>query len=60
MDQLSKTAVCEITKELRARDRAFRARGLGEVELLVLCPQRWSLDNWCTCTPPARLGCRSH
>jgi hypothetical protein len=28
--------VCEITKELRARYQASRARGLGEVELLVL------------------------
>ena len=28
--------MCEITKELRARYQAFRARGLGEVELLVL------------------------
>jgi transposase-like protein len=36
LGQLSKTAVCEITKELRARYRAFREHGLGEVELLVL------------------------
>jgi transposase-like protein len=36
LGQLSRTAVCEITKELRARYQAFRARGLGEVELLVL------------------------
>ncbi|HXM56553.1 MAG TPA: transposase [Candidatus Dormibacteraeota bacterium] len=36
LGQLSKTAVCEITKELRARYQAFQARGLGEVELLVL------------------------
>jgi len=36
LGQLSKSAVCEITKELRARYRAFRARGLGEIELLVL------------------------
>ena len=36
LGQLSKSAVCEITKELRARYRAFRARSLGEVELLVL------------------------
>ncbi|HKF19250.1 MAG TPA: IS256 family transposase [Candidatus Dormibacteraeota bacterium] len=36
LGQLSKTAVCETTKELRARYRAFRARSLGDVELLVL------------------------
>ena len=36
LGQLSKTGVCEITKQLRARYRAFRARGLAEVELLVL------------------------
>jgi putative transposase len=36
LGQVSKSAVSEITKELRARYQAFRARGLGEVELLVL------------------------
>src|SRR5499427_5381557 len=36
LGQLSKTAVCETTKELRARYQAFRARSLGDVELLVL------------------------
>lgn len=36
LGQLSKSAVCEITKELRDRYRAFREHGLGEVELLVL------------------------
>ena len=36
LGQLSRTAVCEITKELRARYRAFREHGLDEVELLVL------------------------
>src|SRR5262252_2181824 len=35
LGQLSKTAACEITKELRARYRAFREQGLGGVELLV-------------------------
>ena len=35
LGQISKTTVSEITKELRARYQAFRARGLGEVELLV-------------------------
>jgi transposase-like protein len=34
--QISKSTVSEITKELRARYQAFRARSLGEVELLVL------------------------
>jgi putative transposase len=52
LGQLSKTAVCEITKELRARYQAFRARGLGEVELLVLfCDdvvlgQRERFEDW--------------
>jgi len=36
LGQISKSAVSEITKELRARYQAFRARGLGKVELLVL------------------------
>jgi putative transposase len=36
LGQISKSTVCEITKELRARYQAFRARSLGEVELLVL------------------------
>lgn len=34
--QISKSTVSEITKELRARYQAFRARTLGEVELLGL------------------------
>jgi putative transposase len=36
LGQISKSTVSQITKELRARYQAFRARGLGEVELLVL------------------------
>ena len=36
LGQISKTTVSEITKELGARYQAFRARSLGEVELLVL------------------------
>jgi transposase-like protein len=36
LGQISKSTVSQITQELRARYQAFRARGLGEVELLVL------------------------
>jgi len=36
LGQISKSTVSQITKELRARYQAFQARGLGEVELLVL------------------------
>jgi len=36
LGQISKSTVSQITKELRARYEAFRARGLGDVELLVL------------------------
>ena len=36
LGQVSKSTVSQITQELRARYQAFRARGLGEVELLVL------------------------
>jgi len=36
LGQVSKSTVSQITKELRARYQAFRACGLGEVELLVL------------------------
>jgi putative transposase len=36
LGQISKSTVSQITKELRARYQAFRARGLREVELLVL------------------------
>jgi putative transposase len=36
LGQISKSTVSQITKELRARYQAFRGRGLGEVELLVL------------------------
>src|SRR5262252_7277483 len=36
LGQISKSTVSQITQELRARYQAFRAHGLGEVELLVL------------------------
>ena len=36
LGQVSKSTVCEITQELRARFQAFRARSLDEVELVVL------------------------
>ena len=36
LGQVSKSTVSQITQELRARYRAFREHGLGEVELLVL------------------------
>jgi len=36
LGQISKSTVSQITQELRARYQAFRARGLGEVKLLVL------------------------
>src|SRR5262252_1198295 len=36
LGQISKTTVSEITKELRTRYQAFRARGLDEVALLLL------------------------
>ena len=36
LGQISKSTVSQITRELRARYQAFRARSLGEVELLVL------------------------
>ena len=36
LGQISKSTVSQITMELRSRYQAFRARGLGEVQLLVL------------------------
>ena len=36
LGQISKSTVSQITRELRERYKAFRARGLGQVELLVL------------------------
>jgi len=36
LGQVSKSTASQITQDLRARYQAFRGRGLGEVELLVL------------------------
>jgi putative transposase len=36
LGQLSKSAASQICQQLRARYQAFRARGLGEIQLLVL------------------------
>jgi hypothetical protein len=44
LGQVSKSTVSQITQELRARYHAFRARGLGEVELLVLFCDRRPMD----------------
>jgi len=67
--QISRSTVSQITRELRARYQAFRARGLGEVELLVLfcdaiylptrpsCAKEGVLVAWrwrCNGTPPRR------
>jgi Transposase, Mutator family len=45
LGQISKTTVSQITKELRARYQAFRARGLDEVDLLVVLRRHLSADK---------------
>jgi hypothetical protein len=51
------STVSQITQELRARYLAFRARGLGEVELLVLFCD--AIYLWTSSAPGCRAGAAS-